>query len=139
VEVQAMLREAKIGDILEKLMDFIYDEYSRSETFRSRGERAKTILDDFESRYLDILGDPGYMGVPLEYMRLLMKRALIEVVSIDGSNITGARLTRNSRIKPTYELIEYVEGKRRPGKSFVKVAGAVAEILGRGVKGYTGR
>lgn len=126
----------KTGDILEKLMAFIYDEYNRSDTFRSYGESASVILSRFTSKYGIRLGDAR---AQLEYMRLLKKRDWIEVVSLDGSSKIGARLVSFARIKPTPEGIEHVEQRRQPGQALLKAATTGAEIIGRGLKGFLGK
>jgi hypothetical protein len=123
----------KTGDILEKLMAFIYDEYNRSDRFRAYGEGASVILRRFTSKYGIRLGD---IRAQLEYMRLLKKKGWIEVVSLDGSSKIGARLVSFARIKPTFEGISHVEQRRQPGQALLKASSTAAEIIGRGLKGF---
>lgn len=126
----------KTGDILEKLMGFIYDEYNRSDTFKSYGEPASVIVTEFIRESGIELGDAGAQR---EYMRLLKKKGWIEVVSLDGSSKPGARLFSISRIKPTLEGINQVEQRRQPGQALLKATSTVAEIIGRGLKGFLGK
>ena len=126
----------KTGDILEKLMAFIYDEYNASDVFKSHGEHASVILTRFVRESGIRLGDAG---AQLEYMRLLLRRGWIEIVTLDRSTRIGARLFTYSRIKPTPEGIRHVEERRQPGQAILKIASTVAEIIGRGAKGFLGR
>lgn len=126
----------KAGDILEKLMAFIYDEYNASDVFKSYGEHASVILTKFTRESGIGLGDAR---AQLEYMRLLLRRGWIEIVTLNGSNRIGARLFTYSRIKPSLEGIKHVEERRQPGQAVVKIASSVAEIIGRGVKGFLGK
>jgi len=126
----------KTGDILEKLMEFIYNQYSRSDTFKSHGEYASIMLTRFTRESGIRLGNAG---AQLEFARQLLKKGWIEIVALDGSTRIGARLFTYSRIKPTPEGIEHVEQRRQPGQAVLKIASTAAEIIGRGVKGFLGK
>lgn len=126
----------KTGDILEKLMAFIYDEYNASDVFKSGGQYASVVLTGFTCESGIELGDAG---AQLEYMRLLLRRGWIEIVTLDGSNRIGARLFTYSKIKPSLEGIKHIEERRQPGQAVVKIASTVAEIIGRGAKGFLGK
>lgn len=126
----------KTGDILEKLMEFIYDEYNANDVFKSYGEHASVILTGFSRRSGIGLGDAG---AQLEHMRLLLRRGWIEIVALDGSSVIGARLLTYSKIKPSPEGIKHVEERRQPGQAVVKIASTAAEIIGRGIKGFLGK
>ncbi len=126
----------KTGEVLEKLMTFIYDQYNGSDTFKSHGEAAGVILIRFTRESGIRLGDAGAQQ---EYMRLLKKRGWIEVVSVDGSSKPGARLFSFSRVKPTLEGINHVEERRQPGQALLKATSTAAELIGRGLKGFLGK
>ena len=126
----------KTGEILERLMKFIYDKYNSSDTFKSHGEHAGVIVTEFIYESGLDLGDAGAQK---EYIRLLKKRGWIEVVSIDGRSKVGARLYSFSRIKPTFQGVIHVEERRQPGQAFLKATSTAAEIIGRGLKGFLGQ
>ncbi len=96
----------KTGEIIEKLMTFIYDRYNGSDTFKSYGEPASVIVAEFIRESGIELGDAGALQ---EYMRLLKKKGWIEVVSLDGRSKPAARLFSFSRIKPTLEGISHMK------------------------------
>jgi len=75
----------KTGEVLEKLMTFIYDQYNSSDTFKSHGEHASVILIRFTRESGIRLGNAR---AQLEYMRLLKKRGWIEVASVDSMRIS---------------------------------------------------
>ncbi|AQY72714.1 hypothetical protein B1772_01180 [Dehalococcoides mccartyi] len=127
---------ANTGDILEKLISFIYDEYNRRDVFKSHGEAASVVVSQFSRNYGIRLGDAG---AQLEYIRLLRKNGWIEVVALDGSSTPRARLFSFSRIKPTPEGIQHVEERRKPGRVIKKATSDAAEITGRFLKGFLGR
>jgi hypothetical protein len=129
--------EVKTGQVLEKLMAFIYDEYNQSDAFKSYGEFASAILSRFCSQSGIELGTDE--GARIEYMRLLQRKGWIEVVSPRGKSQPGARLDIISMIKPTPEGIAHVEQGRDPGGAILGGAKVVAEIIGRFVKGLLGR
>ena len=126
----------KTGDILEKLMEFIYDEYNRSDAFKSYGEYASVIL----SRFTDKSGIRlGNAGAQQEYMRQLLRLGWVEIVTLNRSGRIDTRLFGHSSIKPTPEGIKHVEERRQPGQAVLKIASSVAEIIGRGLKGFLGK
>jgi hypothetical protein len=129
----------KTGDILGKLMAFIYDEYNENRVFKAHGEYASIILKRFIRSYQIEYKDIGDIRAQMEYIRLLRKTGYIEVVSIDGSSNPKSTLYTYSRIKPTPEGVQHVENKRNPGKAIMKAAPDIAEIAGRSVKGFLGR
>ena len=65
----------KTGNIIEKLIGFIYDEYNRREVFRSHGEAASVVVAQFCRKYGIRLGDAR---AQLEYVRLLRKKGWID-------------------------------------------------------------
>lgn len=124
------------GDILEKLIGFIYDDYNRRGVFRSHGEAASVVVTQFCHKYRIQLGDAR---AQLEYIRLLKKKGWIEVVALDGSSAPRARLSSFSKIKPTPEGIHHVEERRKPSQGIKRVTSDAAEITGRFLKGFMGR
>jgi len=126
----------KTGEVLEKLMTFIYDQYNSSDTFKSHGEHASVILIRFTRESGIRLGNAR---AQLEYMRLLKKRGWIEVASVDSISKPGPRLFSFSRIKPTLEGINHVEERRQPGQALFKATSTEVELIGRGLKGFLGK
>ncbi len=124
-------------DVLrQKLIEYIYDEYNRKDTIKAHGESSNIVLSGFE-RITGI--DLGYAGAKQEVLKQLRKKGWIEVVAFDGNSIPKGRLFSWSRIKPTIEGMEYVEGKRDMGKKITEGAKIGAEIIGRGIKGILGK
>jgi hypothetical protein len=124
------------SNILEKLMAYIYDEYNRNDTFKKHGQHSRVLCLGFERASGISL---GYAGAQQEYIRLLLKNGWIEMVSIHGDSDPKAKLLSFSRVKPTIAGIKHVEETRQPGRSYMKIATNSAEIIGRFLKGFTGK
>jgi hypothetical protein len=118
----------KISEKYEKLMEFIYDEYQKSDVARKYGKYASVLVAEFERSTGIDLGDAGSQ---LEPFRLLYDKGWI--------TLSPKSLVSYARIKPTVEGIEHVEQRRNPAKKVMKVSGDVAEIIGRGLKGFLGK
>lgn len=114
----------KIGELLGKLMAFIYDEYSCSSKFRKHGESIHALAFRFRSATGNNLGSAREQ---LEYFRLLKNQGWIDVVDDVG------------RIRPTIKGIEHIEHKRNLLKRISNSAPEIAEAVGRFFKGFTGR
>ncbi|MCX6011576.1 MAG: hypothetical protein NT134_04910 [Chloroflexi bacterium] len=122
-----------IGEKLEKLMEFIYDEYESDSSFQEFGEVGSTLIEESGIDF----GDEG--GSQVDAIRLLLEKGWVELVALNGTRIATTRITILSRIKPTPKGIEHVEDRRRPGRAISKAALTVAEIIGRGLKGFFGK
>jgi len=122
-----------ISEIDEKLMEFIYDEYSKSSTFKTYGEFASVLVGRFKDRLRIELGDGG---AQLEAMQRLIEKGWIEAVSVGGNRIGRTHLTTISRIKPTAVGIRFIEEKRQPWikRQWPKMVSALAEGIIKGVK-----
>lgn len=126
----------KVSEKYEKLMEFVYDEYDKGDTFKGHGEPAMVLVQRFQ-RFLGIrLGDAGAQKAAMNY---LLKQGWIEIVSIDGTSLGGTFYYSHSRIKPTPDGIEHVEHRRQPGQVLLKATDSAAEIIGRGLKGFLGK
>lgn len=91
-------------------MEFIYDEYDKSSTFKQYGEYASVIA----SRFVEKSGiDLGDAGAQLEAISLLVERGWLKIVRT-GRRTDESRITIISKIKPTNEGIKQVERRRQP-------------------------
>lgn len=126
----------KLSERYEKLMDFIYREYERSDSFKGHGEYASILVTRFQ-RYSGI--SFGDAQAQLSAIYHLLRQGWIEIVSVNGSVIRSNKLYSHSRVQPTREGILHVEERRSLGKVVMKAALTTAEIIGRGLKGFLGR
>jgi hypothetical protein len=126
----------KLSERYEKLMDFIYKEYERSNSFHGHGVYASVIVRQFQ-RYSGI--SFGDAGAQLSAINHIFMQGWIEIVTVNGSVLKGEELDGYSRIQPTREGMLHVEERRSLGKVVMKAASTTAEIIGRGLKGFLGR
>ena len=118
----------KISQINEKLMEFIYDDYQKSDATRRAGKYASVIVAEFERQTGIDMGDAGSQ---LEPFRFLYNKGWI--------TLSPKLLVSYARVKPTIEGIEYIEAKRNPTRHIKEFLGDGVEMLGRGLKGFMGR
>ena len=102
----------KISEKYKKLMEFIYDQYDKSDAFKGHGEHASVLVQQFQRSSGIRFGDANAQKSAMSY---LLKQGWIEIVSIDGTRLGGAFYYSKSRIKPTPEGIQLVEEGRNPG------------------------
>ena len=118
----------RISDKYEKLLEYIYDDYENNETSRSYGVYASLIVTQFErNKRIDLGGPKSH----LEAIRYLYQNGWIRK--------NTKNIYTSTKIKPSPEGIRHVEDRRSHAKTFIKTAGNVAEIIGRGLKGFFGR
>jgi hypothetical protein len=124
----------KLSEKYEKLMEFIYGEYDKSNNFHGHGEYASVLVARFQRSSGIRFGEARAQLAAASY---LLNQGWIEMVSIDGRRLSGV-LDVASRIQPTRMGILHVEDRRSFGKALTRAAGAAAEIIGRGLKGFKG-
>jgi hypothetical protein len=116
-------KEMKTGEVMEKLMEYIYDEYNRDSAFKSHGQGIFPLTSGFGRVTGIYLGDAYDQR---EYIRLLVSKGWVCYVN-------------KVRIKPTIAGIEHVEERRNMTKKLFKVTADLSEIAGRAVKGFLGK
>jgi len=97
-----------IGEKLEKLMEFIYDEYESDSSFIQFGKSGSTLVEESGIDFGD------NVGAQLDAIRLLIEKGWLEIVALDGTRVATTRVTILSSIKPTPEGIAHVERRRQP-------------------------
>ena len=117
-----------ISDKLDKLIEFIYDEYEESSVFKTHGGYAGVIVYGFTDRTGISFGDAG---AQVEAIRLLTKSGWLEIVPFSRHS-SSSRIISSTRIKLTIEGIRYVEGRR---ESWVKRHGA--KLIAPFIEGIT--
>lgn len=120
----------------ESLLEFICDEYDTHQTFHGHGEYARVAVQRFERLSGIRLGDTNTKMAAVSY---LQQQGWIDIVSIDGTKLTGISAYASGRIIPTREGFLHVKERRKLGRAIMKVASPLAELLGRVLKGLSGR
>jgi hypothetical protein len=128
----------KLSDKYDKFIDFIYDEFQKSDDFQRKGEDGPTLVRLFQQstniRFVEI----GDEDERLKYaaVRYLYDRGWIEPYSIDGKR-SKASFDYNDRFKPASKGILYVEDRRNsPFKKlyrdlYVSIITAFARVFKR--------
>jgi hypothetical protein len=99
----------KLSQKYDKLMDFIYDEFSISNTFKRYGKTPSVLIKQFQ-RVSDIRF--GNIGAQQDAFRYLFEQGWIQPYLPSG-NISRENVDFYSLIKPTRKGILYVEERRK--------------------------
>jgi hypothetical protein len=114
----------------EKLMEYIYDEYKRSEAFRVHGERASAIVVSFYKK-TGIRFETGFAQE--EAIVYLHKQGWIENVHKTNHAIY------HSDIIPTHNGIKHVESSRENVNIIMKCVYALRKTINKFIRGLSGR
>lgn len=103
-----------ISQKLDRLMEFIYDEYDNSSRFHQYGEYGSTLVSRFVRKTGINFGNAGAQaGAQLDAIRLLLEQGFIEIVETSRTRIRPD-LSILTKIRPTPKGIQHVESRRQP-------------------------
>jgi hypothetical protein len=103
----------KLNDKYDKFIDFIYDEFRKSEDLQRYGEDGPTLITRFQRATNIKFVDTGYEDERLKQaaIRYLYERGWIKPYSKDG-HTPKTSFDYNDKFKPTNEGTLYVERRR---------------------------